>query len=183
VEKINELINGCLKNNRRKQGEFYQIFAPKMYAVCLRYTSSQFDAQDILQDGFLKIFENLKSYKGSGSLEGWMKRIFIHLALDKYRSRISHLSVHDMNDSEDLGDSEASAIDNLSEKEILAYIRELPDQYRMVFNLYVLEGLTHQEISKIMNIGESTSRSNLARAKTILKEKIEYRTKWIEKAI
>jgi RNA polymerase sigma factor (sigma-70 family) len=183
VDRINEIISGCLKNDRRMQGEFYRIFAPKMYAVCLRYTSNQFDAQDILQDGFIKIFESLKSFKGNGSLEGWMKRIFIHLALDRYRSKITHLSVDEINNHEDLNDSEASAIDTLSEKEILAYIRELPDQYRMVFNLYVLEGLSHQDIAAMMNIGVSTSRSNLARAKSILKEKIEYQTKWIEKAI
>jgi RNA polymerase sigma factor (sigma-70 family) len=183
VEKINSIIAGCLKNDRQKQGELYKLFAPRMYAVCLRYTANAFDAQDVLQEGFIKIFSNLKNFRATGSLEGWMKKIFIHLALDKYRSKINHLSVDEMGDHDNPEDQDASALDTLSEKEIIAYIRELPDQYRMVFNLYVLEGLSHNEISQEMNIGVSTSRSNLARARTLLKEKIEDQSRWIEKAI
>ncbi len=154
-----------------------------MYGVCLRYAGNSFDAQDILQDGFVKIFDSLKSYRGEGSLEGWMKRIFINMALDKYRSRISVLSVDEISEEQDLTPREASAIDTMSEKEILSIIKELPDQYRMVFNLFVVEGYPHEEIAQMLNIGISTSRSNLARAKMILKEKISFQSKWIEKAI
>jgi len=181
---LKEVIDGCLKNDRQKQGELYRMFASRMYGICLRYTGNTMDAQDILQEGFVKIFSSMKQFNGQGSFEGWMKRIFINMALDKYRSRITHLSVDDLNDDNTgLKDSEASAIEMLSEKEILNAIRNLPDQYRLVFNLYILEGMSHHEIAEMLNIGVSTSRSNLARAKTLLKGKIEYYTHWIEKAI
>ena len=184
VENLQEILKGCLKNNRKKQSELYQIFASKMYGVCLRYAVNSHDAQDILQDGFVKIFENLSKFRGEGSFEGWMKRIFVNLALDKYRNKITHLSVDEMENGSDVAtDSEASAVDSLSEKEIISLINELPDQYRLVFNLYVMEGHSHHEIAEILNIGISTSRSNLARAKMILKDKIDYQTKWVEKAI
>lgn len=183
MERLKEIVRGCIKNNRQSQSELYKMFASKMYGVCLRYAGNSFDAQDILQDGFVKVFDNLKSFKGDGSLEGWMKRIFVNLALDKYRSRITTLSVDDVNENQDLTNKEASALDTMSEKEILALIRQLPDQYRLVFNLYVLDGHSHNEIAQILDIGVSTSRSNLARAKTILKEKIDYQSQWIEKAI
>lgn len=181
MDKVKEIVNGCLKNNRQNQSELYKMFASKMYGVCLRYTGNSMDAQDIMQEGFVKVFDNLKNFKWNGSLEGWMKRIFVNLALDKYRSKISHLSVEEM--GEDVSDKEASALDTLSEKEILAIIQQLPDQYRLVFNLHIIEGLSHQEISQTLNIGISTSRSNLARAKAILKEKIDFQANWIEKVI
>jgi RNA polymerase sigma-70 factor (ECF subfamily) len=183
LDKLQKIVDGCLKKNRQSQSELYNLFAAKMYGVCLRYAGNSFDAQDILQDGFVKVFENLSKYKATGSLEGWMKRIFINQALDRYRSKINHLSVDDVEDNTDITDKEASALDSLSEKEILNLVQELPDQYRLVFNLSVLEGMQHHDIAKELNIGVSTSRSNLARAKNILKEKIEFQTKWIEKAI
>ncbi|MFW5687739.1 MAG: RNA polymerase sigma factor [Bacteroidota bacterium] len=183
MDKLQEILKGCIRNNRQSQSDLYKMFASKMYGVCLRYAGNSFDAQDILQDGFVKIFDSLKSYRGEGSLEGWMKRIFINMALDKYRSRISVLSVDEISEEQDLTPREASAIDTMSEKEILSIIKELPDQYRMVFNLFVVEGYPHEEIAQMLNIGISTSRSNLARAKMILKEKISFQSKWIEKAI
>jgi RNA polymerase sigma factor (sigma-70 family) len=183
VERLKEIVYGCLKNDRHKQAELYKMFASKMYGVCLRYTDNTPDAQDILQEGFLKVFDNLKNFKWEGSLEGWMKRIFVNMALDRYRKSITHLSVEDMHEAEDISDKDASALDTLSEKEILILIQQLPDQYRLVFNLSIIEGLSHQQIAEMLNIGVSTSRSNLARAKAILKEKIEYQTRWVEKAI
>jgi RNA polymerase sigma factor (sigma-70 family) len=181
VEKEKKIVEGCLKNNRQMQSELYKMFAPRMYGVCLRYAGNSFDAQDILQEGFVKVFGNLKNFKWNGSLEGWMKRIFVHAALDKYRNTINHLSVDGM--EEDVTDHQPSAIDTLSEKEILALIQQLPDQYRMVFNLYILEGMSHQDISQALNIGVSTSRSNLARAKTLLREKLDFQSNWIEKVV
>lgn len=170
-----------MKNNRQMQSELYKMFAPKMYGVCLRYAGNSFDAQDILQEGFVKVFGNLKNFKWNGSLEGWMKRIFVHAALDRYRSKVTHLSVDEM--EEDISDQQQSALDTLSEKEILALIQQLPDQYRMVFNLYIIEGMSHQDIAQTLNIGVSTSRSNLARAKTLLKERIDFQSNWIEKVV
>jgi RNA polymerase sigma factor (sigma-70 family) len=184
VEKLKKIIQGCLDNNRQSQSELYKMFAGKMYGVCLRYARDHSDAQDVLQEGFVKVFRNLHEFKWSGSFEGWMKRIFVNHALDKYRSRFSFLSLDDLGQSDDLVvQNDFSPVDSLSEKEILALIQQLPDQYRIVFNLYVVEGLSHQEIAVLLNIGESTSRSNLARARTILKEKLDFNSGWVEKAI
>lgn len=181
VDKLDHIILGCQKNQRQSQAELYKMFSSRMYAVCLRYTSSRDDAQDVLQEGFVKIFENIANFKAQGSFEGWMKRIFVNLALDKFRSRISMLSLDEFTEEE--AHNQPSALDNMSEKEILEVVRQLPDQYRLVFNLYVMEGHSHQEIASMLGISESTSRSNLARAKLILKNKLQFNASWIEKAI
>ena len=165
------------------QSKLYNIFAPKMYGLCLRYSASVEDAQDLLQEGFIKVYNNLGNFKWEGSFEGWMRRIFVNLALDKYRSKISLLSIDEVAENQEPSDNEINALDSISEKEILELIRQLPDQYRMVFNLYVIEGYSHKELGEMLNIRESTSRSNLARAKMILKEKVEFRSQKIEKAI
>jgi len=183
VEKLKEIVKGCLKNDRQMQSKLYKIFSPKMYGLCLRYTTNTYDAQDLLQDGFVKVFENLDKFKWNGSLEGWIKRVFINLALDKFRSRISLLSIDDIPENQEFPDNGTDALETMSEKEILDYIRELPDQYRLIFNLYVIEGYSHKELGEMLNIAESTSRSNLARAKTILKDKILINIQRIEKAI
>jgi RNA polymerase sigma factor (sigma-70 family) len=183
VEKLKEIVKGCLKNDRQMQSELYKMFAPKMYSLCLRYSANIHDAQDLLQEGFVKVYDNLENFKWKGSLEGWMKRIFVNLALDKYRSRISLLSIDDVAENQEPSDNELNALDNISEKEILELIRQLPDQYRMVFNLYVIEGYSHKELGEMLNIRESTSRSNLARAKMILKEKIQFHSQKSEKAV
>ena len=183
VEKLKNIIKGCLKNDRQMQGELYKMFAPKMYGLCLRYSANIQDAQDLLQEGFVKVYDNLENFKWKGSFEGWMKRIFVNLALDRYRSKISLLSIDDVTENQEPPDNDLNALDSISEKEILELIRKLPDQYRMVFNLYVIEGYSHKELGEMLKIRESTSRSNLARAKMILKEKIQFHSQRIEKAI
>ncbi len=165
------------------QSTLYKMFAPQMYGLCLRYTANSHDAQDILQEGFVKVFENLDKFRWKGSFEGWMKRIFVNLALDKYRSKVSLLSLEDASKTIEMSNGELNALDSISEKEILNLIRQLPDQYRMVFNLYIIEGYSHKELSEMLNIAESTSRSNLARAKMILKETLQFHSQKIEKAI
>ncbi|MFP4288933.1 MAG: RNA polymerase sigma factor [Bacteroidales bacterium] len=183
MEDIKEIVKGCIKGNRAMQGKLYKMFAPQLYALCLRYTGNDFDAQDVMQEGFVKIFNSLKDFQWKGSLEGWMKKIFIHVALDRFRRKVHILSVDEIPETNNFSDKESSAIDDMSAKEILHIVQELPDQYRMVFNLYVLEGYSHHDISQILDIGVSTSRSNLVRAKNILKEKIVYNAHWIDKAI
>jgi RNA polymerase sigma-70 factor (ECF subfamily) len=183
VEKLKDIVKGCLKNDRQMQSELYKMFAPKMYGLCLRYSANIHDAQDLLQEGFVKVYDNLENFKWKGSLEGWMKRIFVNLALDKYRSKVSLLSIDDVAENQEPSDNELNALDSISEKEILELIRQLPDQYRMVFNLYVIEGYSHKELGEMLKIRESTSRSNLARAKMILKEKIQFHSRKIEKAV
>lgn len=153
-----------------------------MYGVCLRYAGSYHEAQDILQEGFIKVFEKLDTFKGQGSLEGWIKQIMIRTSINKYRERIYHLKV------EDLSENGIYANDNfgpekLSLDELLNFIQLLPDQYRLVFNLAVIEGLSHKEIGDMLSITESTSRSNLSRAKSILQGLIQREQKVVEKAI
>jgi len=184
VERLKKIIQGCLDNERQAQNELYKHFAGTMYGICLRYASDQFEAQDILQEGFVKVFKSLNEFRGNGSFEGWMKRIFVNHALEKYRSRLSFVAFDDIENGESgyINDG-YSPMDALSAKEILVLVQQLPDQYRVVFNLFVIEGLSHSEIAETLNIAESTSRSNLTRAKSILKEKIGFNSKLVERAI
>ncbi|MBX3257952.1 MAG: sigma-70 family RNA polymerase sigma factor [Chitinophagaceae bacterium] len=171
---INEsdLIKGCLEGNRRMQELLYQRFSPKMYAVSLRYAGKNEDAQDILQDGFVKVFRNLHMYRGEGSFEGWIRRIFVNTAIEHYRRQVN---VHTLTEGHEnlLEAKDSSAMDNLSMKDLMAIIQELSPGYRTVFNLYVIEGYTHKEISEMIGISEGTSKSQLARAKGILQNIIK----------
>ncbi len=154
------------------QEELYKRFAPKMYAVCLRYANNPENAQDLLQEGFIKIFRNLDRFRGDGSFEGWIRRIFINTSIEFYRKKSNVFSV---GEKEELmvEDSSLSALDKLAEKDIIKLIQELSPGYRTVFNLYAIEGYSHKEIGNMLNISEGTSKSQLARAKGILKNRVE----------
>jgi RNA polymerase sigma factor (sigma-70 family) len=174
LSEIKKIINGCLAGNRRDQELLYRRYAAKLYAVCLQYSGNNEEARDILQDGFIKIFENLVHYKHEGSFEGWMRRITVNTALEKFRSRHNLYRVDDIDliqepdaepDNEDYAGLEAA--------DLLEMIRELTPKYRMVFNLYAIEGYSHKEISKMVNISEGTSKSNLSRARVILQRRVE----------
>ena len=142
-----------------------------MYGVCLMYSRDTEEAKDILQEGFIKIFQKLNQFSGKGSLEGWMRRIFINSALEKFRVKKAILLVDE--DMEVLaGEVDDKIIDLLSAKDLLQMIQDLSPQYRLVFNLYAIEGYSHKEISKRLNISEGTSKSNLSRARSILQEKV-----------
>ncbi|MCO5240514.1 MAG: RNA polymerase sigma factor [Chitinophagaceae bacterium] len=171
---INEsdLIKGCLAGDRRMQEALYQRFSPKMYAVCLRYAGKAEDAQDILQDGFVKIFKNLHMYRGDGSFEGWIRRIFVNTAIEHYRKQVNLYPVTE-NHENHLETTELSAFDSLSMKDMMKMIQELSPGYRTVFNLYVIEGYSHKEIAEIAGISEGTSKSQLARAKGVLQNMIK----------
>jgi RNA polymerase sigma factor (sigma-70 family) len=173
LSEIKNIITGCLKGNRRDQELLYRRHAAKLFAVCMQYSGNDEEARDILQEGFIKIFENLVHYKHEGSFEGWMRRIVVNTALEKYRSKHNLYRVDDIDqipepdatpDNEDYAGLEAS--------DLLEIIRELPPKYRMVFNLYAIEGYTHKEISSIVNISEGTSKSNLSRARVILQRRV-----------
>ena len=167
---LNELIKQCAKNDRRAQKEIYQLFSGKLFSICLKYSKNKQEAQDNFQDGFVIIFEKIGQFKFKGSFEGWLKRVMINTILLKYRKRtVLNIVTEEIPDEVivDIDDDEIS-LDFL-----LNLIQELPDRYRMVFNLYVLDGYSHREISKMLQIAEGTSKSNLARARGILKQKIE----------
>ena len=167
---LNKLIKQCANNNRRAQKEIYQLFSGKLFSICLKYSKNKQEAQDNFQDGFVIIFEKIGQFKFKGSFEGWLKRVMINTILLKYRKRtVLNIVTEEIPDEVivDIDDDEIS-LDFL-----LNLIKELPDRYRMVFNLYVLDGHSHREISKMLQIAEGTSKSNLARARGILKQKIE----------
>lgn len=165
------LIEKCKKGDRKAQHTLYNLFKDKLYALCLKYCKSRDEAHDNLQDSFITIFQKIDSYSGKGSFEGWLKRITINKAIDRYK-REPYL--------EPIDNYHVAAEDTtIDEKEthitlqvMLSFIQELPDRYRLVFNLYEMDNYTHNEISEILGVSEGTSKSNLHRAKVILKQKI-----------
>lgn len=154
------------------QEELYNRFSPKMYAVCLRYSNNAENAQDLLQEGFIKIFKNLDKFRGEGSFEGWIRRIFVNTSIEYYRKK-SHL--FSTGEKEELlaEDTSLNGLDKLAEKDIIKLVQDLSPGYRTVFNLYAIEGYSHKEIGIMLGISEGTSKSQLARAKGILKKKVE----------
>ena len=166
-----DLIQGCIEGNRRMQEELYNRFASKMYAVCLRYAGNSDDAQDILQDGFIKIYKNLSRFRGEGSFEGWIRRIFVNTSIEHLR-RKTYLKPIAEKEENTLPLKEKSVLDNLGEKDILKLVKQLSPGYRTVFNLYVVEGYTHREIGDMLGISEGTSKSQLARARVILQDMV-----------
>lgn len=181
-DQLKDIVKGCLKGNQADQHRLYTHFSSKMYGVALRYAASYDEAQDILQEGFIKVFEKLSTFRGDGSLEGWIKRIFINTAIEKYRERIYHLSVDDMSENGYFAE-ENHASSSLGVKDLLALIQQLPDQYRIVFNLHTLEGMNHKEIGAMLSISESTSRSNLSRARVLLQDMIKKEVSFVDKTM
>lgn len=170
-------IERCLDNDSKSQGELYKHFAPKMFGICLRYAKNQMEAEDVLQDGFIKVFRYLKDYRNEGSLEGWIRRTMVNTAINYYKKKTKYQKEISLDQTEPINNEEESAIDKLSAKELLEVIRELPDGYRMVFNLNVIEGYTHKEIGVLLEISENTSKSQLSRARGVLQEKLKNRIK------
>lgn len=171
MEELSQLIKDCAAGKSMAQGLLYQLFASKMYGVCLRYSRDATEAEDNLQDGFIKIFEKIGTFRHEGSFEGWMRRIMVNVSLEKYRKQNLLQTVDDLS-SYELPDLKDEIISGISANDLMKLIRELPPRYRMVFNLYVFEGMNHKEIAEEMRISEGTSKSNLARARIILKKQI-----------
>jgi RNA polymerase sigma-70 factor (ECF subfamily) len=167
-----DIIKGCINKDRKMQELLYHRFAAKMYAVCLRYCKDTADAQDLLQDGFVKIFKNIEKFRGEGSFEGWIRRIFVNTSIEHFRKSVKNYAVTDTHDIS-IEDPSWNALDNLAEKDIITMIQQLSPGYRQVFNMYVIEGYSHKDIGEILGISEGTSKSQLARAKGILKKMVE----------
>jgi RNA polymerase sigma-70 factor (ECF subfamily) len=154
------------------QEELYNRFSGKMYAVCLRYANNSEDAQDLLQEGFIKVFRNLHRFRAEGSFEGWIRRVFVNSSIEHYRKKSLQLSKVSDKEESTIEDSDISALDNLAEKDIINLIQDLSPGYKTVFNLYVIEGYSHKEIGELLGISEGTSKSQLARARSILQKKV-----------
>ncbi len=167
-----DLIKGSIAGDRRMQEELYRRFAPKMYAVCLRYANNTNDAQDLLQEGFIKVYKNLHRFRAEGSFEGWVRRVFVNTSIEHFRKKTAQLSSVSEKEENTIEDADITALDSLAEKDIINLVQELSPGYRTVFNLYVVEGYAHKEIGEMLGISEGTSKSQLARAKSILQKKI-----------
>lgn len=163
------------------QSQVYQLFSDKLFAVCLKYSPNYQDAEDTLQDSFLIIFDKIKQYKNKGSFEGWLKRITINTALQKYRKK-NHFQI--VKEDSFIEEIEELALENyvFNVDVLLGFIQDLPDRYRMVFNLYLLDNYSHKEISEMLEISEGTSKSNLSRARKILRNKLEIHQQKEQKA-
>ena len=164
-----DLIEGCIRGDRKMQRELYDRFAPKMFGVCLRYAGNAEEAEDILQEGFIKVFNKIGSFRSEGSFEGWIRRIFVNTAVEHYRKKIYLQPITDYEESTVEG-KYLSVLDNLAEKDIIQLVQQLSPGYRTVFNMYVVEGYTHRQIAEILGISEGTSKSQLSRAKLILQD-------------
>ncbi len=167
-----KLIKRCLENDSNAQAELYRFFAPKMFGICLRFTRNKMEAEDVLQDGFIKIFTYLKDFKNEGSLEGWIRRTMINTAINFYKKNLKKMNEMDIDHTDIPNADEETAIDRMSNDELLKLVQALPDGYRMVFNLSVIEGYTHKEIADYLDISENTSKSQLSRARNVLQMKI-----------
>ena len=167
-----EIIEGCRAGKRELQKALYERYSGKMYNICLRYAKSKYEAEDILQEGSIKVFDKIGQFAGTGSFEGWIRRIVVNSALEVIRKRKIDFSSIDIKYVQDPHEHTFNTISTLNTKELLAVIQELPDGYRTVFNLYVIEGYQHGEIAEMLSISEGTSKSQLARARSLLQSKL-----------
>lgn len=172
-----ELIEHCLENDPRAQEFLYKRFSRRMYGVCLRFARNSLEADDILQEGFIKVFSFLKDFRQEGSLEGWIRRIVVNTAINYYNSKQNEWKETSIDKAESYQSVSEDTLDKISTSDILNLIQELPEGYRMVFNLYIIEGYNHQEIAEMLHISENTSKSQLSRARMTLQERLTKRKK------
>jgi RNA polymerase sigma-70 factor (ECF subfamily) len=183
-EKLKEIVNGCVRNDRKCQKVIFEMYYGKMMSACLRYISDKDEAQDILQEGFIKVFNNIAKFDFNGSLEGWVRRIIVNTAIDHIRKKkndIFQVTDHEfiINNYNKEGDEteDENIYANLKTTEIMEAIKQLSPAYRTVFSMYVIDGFSHQQIADLLNINIGTSKSNLAKARMnlqkILKDKLK----------
>ncbi|MDR1718997.1 MAG: sigma-70 family RNA polymerase sigma factor [Dysgonamonadaceae bacterium] len=173
VSDENSLIVACKKKEAWARRQLYERYAPAMMGICARYSDSLSSAEDILQEGFYRIFTKIDTYKGEGSFEGWMRRVFVNTALEMLRKTRPVISMEMVEETLFFETFDVSVLDRLTADEICKYISELPAGYRTVFNLYAVEGYTHEEIAEMLHIESSTSRSQYHHARALLQKKIK----------
>lgn len=168
---IDSLFEGCRRGDRKAQENLYKTLASRMMGICMRYAKDTFEAEDVLQMGFVKVFQKISDFRGEGSFEGWIRRIMVNTAIESYRKNLRNLNLVDI---DEVYDQPQNTFDmsGLELKDLLKLVQQLPNGYRLVFNLYVIEGYSHKEIAKQLGITEGASKSQLSRARAILKEKI-----------
>ncbi len=167
------ILSGCIAGNRNSQSDLYKLFSPKMMIVCLQYSKNLQEAEEILQDGFIRVFKFIGQFKNEGSFEGWIRKIMVNCALQKLRSQINLRPVISLNAEVHDDAHEENIIDNISGKEMIQMVQALSQAYRIVFNLFYFEGYKHKEIAEMLGVQEGTSKSNLAQAKRILQNAIK----------
>ncbi len=177
---LDNIIKGCCRKEPVAQRLLYEMFSARMFGVCLRYSGSREDAQDILHESFLKIYEKIEQFESRGSFEGWIRRIMVNTALEKFRNQNKIVNVQEAIEEYERKE-DIDITDNITAKELMRMIGELSPQYRIVFNLYAIEGYSHKEISEKLGITEGTSKSNLSRARTILQDKVKEFYKHVER--
>jgi RNA polymerase sigma factor (sigma-70 family) len=170
------IISESMKGNAKMQELLYLQFAPVMYKQCLRYAKSKADAEDLLQEGFIKIFSNLDKFRGEGSFEGWLKKIMFRTAVSHFRSTVKKTHNHQTELSPYIEDSETDIFDTLAQKDIVKIVTKLPSGYRTVFTMFVIEGYNHREIAGILGCTEGSSKSQLSRSRTQLREMLLQQT-------
>ncbi len=172
LEDITALIQACIEGDRFSQTRLYGMFAPRMFSTCLRYAKNREEAEEILQEGFVQVFKSLRNFKKTGSFEGWIKRIMLHCAVQSFRSKSKLHPVVSIDTAavDELGNEDI--ITQLGKKELIKMIQALSPAYRMIFNLYVFEGMKHKEIAALLGIAEGTSKSNFSDAKAILQRAV-----------
>jgi len=168
---IQLIYEGCLRNEPKYQERLYKLLAPKMLGVCMRYAKDKDEAQDIMQEGFIKIYRNLHSFRNEGSLEGWMRHIMINTAINRYRKSKNTVLVDDLAENDTISVRGHNS-DRLEAADLMNMIQQLPGNYRNVFNMYAIEGYSHQEIGNELGISELLSRATLHRARGILKNRL-----------
>lgn len=164
-----DIIKGCIKGERSCQKSLYEHFASKMLGVCMRYAKDKSEAEDMLQEGFLKVFLNINKFKNEGSFEGWVRRIMIFTAINVYKYRLRKYK-EDFDHEEHDAPYNDGIIDKISAKEIMMLMHQMPEGYKVIFNLYTVEGYTHKEIAKMLGIAEGTSKSQYSRARQFLQQ-------------
>ena len=178
-DELNEIIQLCIKKNKRGQELFFKHFYGKMLVVCTRYAKDRDEAQDILQDAFVKVFDNIEKYEISGSIEGWVRRIFVNTAIDHYRKYKNKFNLEEEGNIEDENsfynglEEHESKYSQIKPEDIMEAMETLSPAYKMVFNLYAIENYTHQEVAEILEISPGTSKSNYAKAKAKIKIALE----------
>ena len=173
-----QLIEGCIRKKRRARKELFERYRKRMLGVCLRYSSSKDEAEDVMLTGFLNIFNKIGTYDGKGSFEGWIRRIMINTAIDNYRKNKKHYGNSDIEtlDTEEIPSLVTDFSDNLSIRDILTMVQQLPTGYRVVFNLFAIEGYNHGEIAEMLGISVNTSKTQLHKARLLLQKRLKEKT-------